>query len=41
MLRYQFWIVVYRIDAPSSAISSTTAECSDDVENFGAVQPSM
>ena len=26
----QFWTVVYRIRAPGLAISSTTAECSDD-----------
>ena len=38
---YQFWIVVYRIEASSSAMSSTTALCSELVENFGAVHPSM
>src|SRR5437764_11381830 len=36
----QFWTVVYRIRAPGFAISSTTAECSDDELYVGAVQPS-
>jgi len=32
MLFDQFWIVVYRMYASSSATSSTTAECSEFVE---------
>src|ERR1700678_2084505 len=37
----QFWTVTYWIFAPFIATSSTTAECSVAVSNFGAVRPSM
>ena len=37
----QFWTVTYWIFAPLRATSSTTAEWSVAVSNFGAVQPSM
>ena len=37
----QFWTVMYWILAPFIATSSTTALCRVEVENFGAVQPSM
>ncbi len=40
-LLLQFCTVTYWIFAPLSATSSTTAECSVAVSNFGAVQPSM
>src|SRR3954469_21252141 len=36
----QFWTVVYGMRAPGLAISSTTAECSESVDQTGAVQPS-
>ena len=37
----QFWMVVYVMRLPSSATSSTTAECNESVEYTGAEQPSM